>query len=1109
MSGSFWKFGQNYANEAPLTKLLNKAFFRIHDGDDGKSSGKAGVKHRSELASESDSDCISVEDDYLSTGDEAKHGKSDSDEDNDDDEDNDEGNERLRGNSSKNDGEQGDEDNGDEDDDDDQVSISENNFEYKDYRPNLDILDDLLDDEELYTELMCSNFKLLVFFRYPEVLAKLVDYVTNEHVLEQVDEGEQEEDEDDEHKHAQIVLGDKASGVAQTFTNVDESEQAFDSETKDGDDYDDHYTTIAKNGDSDDEETNAAPSQNQTQLDAGADNASESSAETSITLPPESEEQVESRRARIAAEILSADVWTISSAFMDNEDLLIKLWSTLEHPAPLSIIASTYFMKINERLLDMDINGMINFILKQDNIVDRFIAHIDNPPLMDFLLKVISTDKPDAPTDIIALLNKQNLISKLLDYLSMDYDSSIQSAAGDFLKALITISANSNNEIASAIGPNELTRELVSPEMVAKLVKIMLQGGTSLSNGVGIVIELIRKNNSDYDFVQVMYTTLETHPPTDRDPVYLGHLVREFATHMDKFNKILVETKLDPLETPFGTIEPLGFERFKICELVAELLHCSNMGLLSEPSGESIVRERDLKRKEILRRMELDQNDMLQTRDSDENDSPLEKTESPADELQKDMQNLHIKNANNAEGTEDVEDVEDVGNVEDVDASSADRDDLHSENSSGSEVTEKTLRENPVVGDLLKISLQDNNIITTILGMFFKFPWNNFLHNVVFDIVQQVFNGPLKTGYNRFLLADLFSSAHITEVIMNGDRDCVNYEKETGIRLGYMGHLTLIAEEVVKFAAYIDEANVPFDSPVVMEGLNEPKWKEYCDTILTETREKYSSLLGEDGIEEGENEEAEDEIYDEDMGNDDEKRFLNVSESMHFDNDQGDGNENAVLGGDNCFVYEDSMGNKTKIQVHMDENEKDASYTADLNKFSNYMSNQIKSGLNMADSDEEEEAEEEDEIWNGQSSNTFQPQVPNKAFFNNSMFHSHQFDLSPDDEEDYLDPNDDGQSYAKPNHPLYSSMLSPGGIPYNAGEDDLNDLDVNDEDDDDEDDDEIDEDMDANRRMRRLHDEYTLHRTSSNDKIVYNESEKDSAVLGLPSLQRSNSYDTE
>ena len=64
-----------------------------------------------------------------------------------------------------------------------EVSISESNFEYKDYRPNLEILDDLLDDEELYTELMCSNFKLLVFFRYPEVLAKLVEYVTNEHIL--------------------------------------------------------------------------------------------------------------------------------------------------------------------------------------------------------------------------------------------------------------------------------------------------------------------------------------------------------------------------------------------------------------------------------------------------------------------------------------------------------------------------------------------------------------------------------------------------------------------------------------------------------------------------------------------------------------------------------------------------------------------------------------------------------------------------------------------------------------------------------------------------------------------------------------------------------------
>ncbi|CDO96057.1 unnamed protein product [Kluyveromyces dobzhanskii CBS 2104] len=1109
MSGSFWKFGQDYANEAPLTKLLNKAFFKVGNGDKntdtvdksssygGSDSGRSlrGKKSASELTSESDSDCISGEDDSLDAGeglDAEKRGHGE-DGDNDDDDralrlgttnrrtghfnDNGEEDEDLEDEDEEEEEEEGEEEEEEEEEEGEQVSISESNFEYKDYRPNLDILDDLLDDEELYTELMCSNFKLLVFFRYPEVLAKLVDYVTNEHVLE----------------------------LDETLEYEDQDENASDSDIDDQNELKDDPANEESEGSGDDSNNQ---SQYQNTLDSIPDNASESSAETSITLPPESEEQVESRRARIAAEILSADVWTISSAFMDNEDLLVKLWSTLEHHSPLSIIASTYFMKINERLLDMDISGMISFILKQENIVDRFIAHIDNPPLMDFLLKVISTDKPDAPTGIISLLKKQHLIPKLLEYLSIEHDSAIQSAAGDFLKALITISANSNNEIASAIGPNELTRELVSEDMVTKLVDIMLQGGTSLSNGVGIVIELIRKNNSDYDFVQVMYTTLETHPPSDRDPVYLGHLVRCFAKMMDRFNKILLETKLDPLETPFGTIEPLGFERFKICELVAELLHCSNMGLLGEASGEAIVHERDVKRQEILKEMEK--------HIYDENLSDTEagyfSQESQPIALQKDLQDLDINTTSNeTDVADDLDDVEDAGGAGDADASLAERADIHSETSSDSEVTEKSLRENPVVGDLLKISLQDNFIITTILDMFFRFPWNNFLHNVVFDIVQQIFNGPLKSGYNKFLLADLFSSAHITEVIMEGDSKCLNYEKETGIRLGYMGHLTLIAEEVAKFAAYIEEANVTFSSPIVQDGLNEPKWKEYCDTILTETREKYSSLLGDDGIDDAENDEGDDEIYEDDDINENQKRFMNANGLVH----SGDADEDedpSELGADNCYIYEDNMGNKTKIKVRLDGDENDSSYDGDLNKFSNYMSNQIKSGLNMADNgDDEGEAEEEDDIWNGEPSNTFQPQIPNKTFFNSSMFHSHQFDLSPDDEEDYLDPNDDGQSYAKPNHPLYSSMLSPGGLPYSTPVEDINDIGANEEDadEDDEDDVDADEDIGLHSGISRRANEYSLHRTSSNDKIPYDLADQSSMEMGMPSLQRSSSHDTD
>ncbi|CAM9010827.1 unnamed protein product [Wickerhamomyces anomalus] len=179
---------------------------------------------------------------------------------------------------------------------------------------------------------------------------------------------------------------------------------------------------------------------------------------------PETIQEIHSRRAQVAAEILSADAWSLTDSFMDNHDLLSKLWSILDKPCPLSMVLSTYFMKINEHLLDMKIDEMLNFLLHQNNLVDRFLKHIDNPPLMDFLLKVISTDKQDIPTGIIDLLKSQNLVSKLISFLDPKVNASVQSAAGDFIKAFVTISANSNTD-NSTIGPNELTRELVSEKI--------------------------------------------------------------------------------------------------------------------------------------------------------------------------------------------------------------------------------------------------------------------------------------------------------------------------------------------------------------------------------------------------------------------------------------------------------------------------------------------------------------------------------------------------------------------------------------------------------------------------------------------------------------------
>jgi SIT4-associating protein SAP185/190 len=148
----------------------------------------------------------------------------------------------------------------------------------------------------------------------------------------------------------------------------------------------------------------------------------------------------------------------------------------------------------------------------------------------------------------------------------------------------------------------------VSEPCIKILIEDMLRGGNPLTVGVGIIIEVIRKNNSDYDLENQIGPV-----PKNSDPIYLGTLLRQFAKHIPQFMKLVHNPYHEvinkdgttsiirrQLKTAFGAkIEPLGFDRFKTCELMAELLHCSNMALLNERGSEAEVRRRDSERERL------------------------------------------------------------------------------------------------------------------------------------------------------------------------------------------------------------------------------------------------------------------------------------------------------------------------------------------------------------------------------------------------------------------------------------------------------------------------------------------------------------------------------
>jgi SIT4-associating protein SAP155 len=154
------------------------------------------------------------------------------------------------------------------------------------------------------------------------------------------------------------------------------------------------------------------------------------------------------------------------------------------------------------------------------------------------------------------------------------------------------------------------------------------------------------------------------------------------------------------------------------------------------------------------------------------------------------------------------------------------------------EERDQTIRLSPCVGDYFKIRLVDLGILLNIVRKFTKFPWHNFFHNVVFDLIQQIFNGKLNS-YNSFLIVDLFnpSKSNLTDLIVK------LYKSASDPRPGYMGHLILISEEVVKFTSLYKPDII---SPVIVDAIQSDDWEWFVRDILLKTRQVYNVVLGAD-----------------------------------------------------------------------------------------------------------------------------------------------------------------------------------------------------------------------------------------------------------------------
>lgn len=130
---------------------------------------------------------------------------------------------------------------------------------------------------------------------------------------------------------------------------------------------------------------------------------------------------------------------------------------------------------------------------------------------------------------------------------------------------------------------------------------------STLINGVSIIIDIIRHNNSDLESDPSGAGLYEYQQQANRNAsVSLADMLKVMGDHVAEFTNLLLKPRSvnGPIRTTLGELEPLGFERLKICELFAELLHCSNMSNLNnflmtmDEEAELVMEEEEKKDKE-------------------------------------------------------------------------------------------------------------------------------------------------------------------------------------------------------------------------------------------------------------------------------------------------------------------------------------------------------------------------------------------------------------------------------------------------------------------------------------------------------------------------------
>ncbi|KAJ1676037.1 sporulation-induced protein [Spiromyces aspiralis] len=738
-------------------------------------------------------------------------------------------------------------------------------------------LEEVLDDNNVFQQMKTKNQKLVDFLTRPHILSRLVDYVSGSLFFESP-------------RYGQIACElmamdspavlDALMSPYQYSDLIDPDKRHAPEHTK-GDSADQHFASpspspahLPSNNNNNNSSSSSTPAATEdTPAVAAVDldkmtmsPSAENPPSPSLVGSPTASSPGKSHAGRTEDIVAASEGQGPDRWWSEDVPLFARIWRLVStDPSKVNPIQAACFARLMCVILQYKYNQAIPYIKSHPELISMLLSHVSTSAMMDVLLKLVSMEEIEECRGIVDWLNESGVIQTLVSQLDPHLDPDTHMAAGQVLLDIISISQCSNPE-QPTIGTNVLIEELKGKNTVQQLVGYMLHptakhSVSSLINGTYIFIELIRRNyNSEWDGDPLASIdqpeqeaqhgfTIGNVPHNQQNlaplvTVDLSDMMRVLADSVEAFVALLVKPRTDisPHKTPTGPQVPVGFERLRICELLAEILHCSNMRRLNLTREE--IEEEEAKLEALCEREHWQQQQVfggqgLQRRQRRSFSGSFDQQgicdSGSTVPLQGKVDDAGYKNQppksdhhNNQEGTAH----HNIGG------------DGGSNSSSNNNSVGGTQPSQLPVGQYLKYKFVEHKALLRCLSLFFEHPWNNFIHSVVYDMMHQTLNLPLVMDANLALIHSVLVDGQLTKRIMQAST--LNDEesrKPKGTQLGYMGHLNGITDEVVRLFELVG----PELGEPIKQCFEDPDWIEYIENNVKRAQEDVQGPLDSNG----------------------------------------------------------------------------------------------------------------------------------------------------------------------------------------------------------------------------------------------------------------------